>query len=83
MGPPLMDDEWIYGHRPEQIYASIVQGRPEGMPTFRGRLNVHQVWQLVAYVRSLGGLIDSDAAPGRPDGLKGREPEHSLPRQDP
>src|SRR5919112_1234847 len=28
MGPPLMDDFWIYGSAPEQVYATIVQGRP-------------------------------------------------------
>ena len=27
MGPPLMDDLWIYGYEPEQIYHTIVEGR--------------------------------------------------------
>ena len=36
IGPPLMDNEWIYGHDPQQIFASIVEGRPNGMPAFRG-----------------------------------------------
>lgn len=83
MGPPLMDDEWIYGYRPEQVYASILQGRPDGMPAFQGRLTNEQAWQLAAYVRSLGGLADPLAAPGRADQMKSRPPEHSLPRQQP
>ena len=29
-----MDAEWIYGSHPEQIYSDIVQGRPNGMPSF-------------------------------------------------
>ena len=37
IGPPLMDDRWIYGSAPENIYASIVQGRPNGMPAWGGR----------------------------------------------
>src|SRR5215204_6384822 len=32
MGPPLMDDEWLYGSDPEDIFNTIVQGRPNGMP---------------------------------------------------
>ncbi len=28
MGPPLMDDEWRYGGRTDQIVASIAEGRP-------------------------------------------------------
>ena len=56
MGPPLMDDEWIYGSAPENIYTTIVQGRPNGMPSFAGRIPTPQVWQLVTYVRSLSGL---------------------------
>src|SRR4051812_29916280 len=31
MGPALIDDKWIYGSNPEQIYATITQGRPNGM----------------------------------------------------
>src|SRR5204862_1075855 len=56
MGPALMDDKWIYGYNPGQIFASIVQGRPNGMPAFRDRIVDYQVWQLAAYVRSLSGL---------------------------
>ena len=56
MGPPLMDDEWIYGSSPDQIYSTIVQGRPNGMPSFAGKIPSPQIWQLVTYVRSLSGL---------------------------
>src|SRR3954471_23966385 len=56
IGPPLTDDEWIYGSAPQNIFSTIVEGRPNGMPSFRGRLPNYQIWQLVAYVRALGGL---------------------------
>lgn len=53
IGPALMDSVWRYGSEPESIYTTIVRGRPNGMPAFAGRLPDHQLWQLVAYVRSM------------------------------
>jgi cytochrome c oxidase cbb3-type subunit III len=53
IGPPFADADWIYGGEPENIYQSIVQGRPNGMPSYH-RLPPSQVWPIVAYVRSLG-----------------------------
>lgn len=67
IGPPLMDDRWIYGSDPENIFASIVEGRPNGMPSFRGKLPDHQVWQIVAYVQSMGEMAPKAAASGRSD----------------
>jgi cytochrome c oxidase cbb3-type subunit 3 len=67
MGPALMDDKWIYGSDPANIFATIVEGRPNGMPSFRGKLTDDQVWELVAYVRSLSGLTRRDAMPSRDD----------------
>ena len=43
MGPPLMDRTWIYGSSPESVYSSIVRGRPNGMPSFSGRIPQHQL----------------------------------------
>ena len=83
IGPPLMDEEWIYGHEPQQIFASIVEGRPNGMPSFRGKIPDYQVWQLVSYVRSLGGLALSSTAPGRGDELSGGHPPNSNPATTP
>jgi cytochrome c oxidase cbb3-type subunit 3 len=67
MGPALMDDQWIYGSEANQIFASISEGRPNGMPSWRQRLTDRQIWQLVAYVRSLSGLTPKGARPGRTD----------------
>lgn len=53
MGPPLSDNLWIYGSEPGQVYLSIVQGRPNGMPAFSKALPPNAIWQLVSYVRSL------------------------------
>ena len=67
MGPPLIDDEWIYGSAPEQVYATIVQGRPNGMPSFGSRIPTPQVWMLVAYVRSLSAQTPSYSRSARAD----------------
>ena len=80
MGPPLMDSLWIYGAAPEQVFSTIVEGRPNGMPSFGGRIADYQVWQLVAYVRSMSGLVPYYAAPGRSDDLHPGEPETSRER---
>jgi cytochrome c oxidase cbb3-type subunit 3 len=83
MGPPLMDHKWIYGSEPENVYSTIVQGRPNGMPSFRGRIPDYQVWQLVAYVRSMSGLVPHDAATGRPDDMNAREPDQQTETKQP
>ena len=75
MGPALMDDKWNYGSEPANIYATIVQGRPNGMPAFGGHLTNEQVWQLVAYVRSMSGQVREDAAPSRSDEFQTAPPE--------
>ena len=77
MGANLMDAKWLYGHQPGAIYASIVEGRPNGMPAFGGRIPDDQVWQLVAYVRSLSGQLRKDVAPSRSDSLAGAPPENT------
>ncbi|HYC58729.1 MAG TPA: c-type cytochrome [Thermoanaerobaculia bacterium] len=83
MGPPLMDERWIYGSDPEQIFATIVEGRPNGMPSFRGKIPDHQVWQLVAYVQSLSGNVPKDAAGGRQENMQVRKQEQSIPDLEP
>jgi cytochrome c oxidase cbb3-type subunit III len=83
MGPALMDEKWIYGHEPQQVYATIVEGRPNGMPSFRGKIPNEQVWEIVAYVRSLSGLANQWAANGRDDHIKGPPPPNSVPEGTP
>lgn len=75
MGPPLMDANWLYGGKPEEIFSTIVAGRPNGMPSFRGRVPDFQIWQLAAYVRSLSGQVSKSAAPSRDDHLQGKQSE--------
>jgi cytochrome c oxidase cbb3-type subunit 3 len=83
IGPPLMDSVWIYGSRPEQIFSTIVQGRPNGMPSFRDRIPDYQVWELVAYVRSMSGQLSSDIAPSRSDEMPVGKSEQARPKEKP
>ena len=78
MGPPLIDDEWIYGSAPEQVYRTIVEGRPNGMPSFGTRIPTPQVWMLVAYVRSLSGLTPSAARSSRNEHMMNMPGSQSL-----
>lgn len=75
IGPALMDHRWIYGSRPDQIFSTIVQGRPNGMPSFGGRIPEQEVWQIVAYVQSMSGNVRKDAAPQRNDDMQTAKPE--------
>ena len=70
IGPPLMDDKWIYGGEIDQIYLTIAQGRPNGMPAFAGKIPPQQIWQLAAYVRAMGGHGPKAARPGRDDHIQ-------------
>jgi cbb3-type cytochrome c oxidase subunit III len=53
MGPSLADGRWHFGGSPGEVFESIYQGRPEGMPAWGSILSPDQVWILVTYVRSL------------------------------
>ena len=75
IGPPLTDDHWIYGSEPENIYDTIVKGRPHGMPSFDGRIASADIWKLVAYVRTLGGLTPMDTWSPRGDEMEEATPD--------
>jgi cytochrome c oxidase cbb3-type subunit 3 len=83
IGPPLMDALWIYGEKPENIYSTIIEGRPNGMPSFRHKIPDSQVWQIVAYVRSMSGQLRKDVAPSRSDDMNARRSEQRTERKTP
>lgn len=79
MGPALSDNYWIYGGELDQIYHSIRDGRPNGMPAWKDRLTDTQLWQLAAYVRSMGRYVHKDVAPSRDDALQSGKAESRRP----
>ena len=83
MGPPLMDDQWRYGGRIDQIATTIAEGRPNGMPAWRGKLTEDQIWDLAAYVRSLSGLPSKDAVSSRSESMSAGTPQSLTPHAEP
>jgi cytochrome c oxidase cbb3-type subunit III len=53
MGPALSNHAFIYGGEPANIYLSIYQGRPHGMPAWGTVLPNDVIWDLVAYIKNL------------------------------
>lgn len=62
MGPDLTDTYWRYGGSPAEIYKSISEGRPQGMPAWGAMLPADEIWKLTAYVQSLGGSFPAPLA---------------------
>jgi cytochrome c oxidase cbb3-type subunit 3 len=83
IGPPLMDETWIYGSEPVNVYATVVEGRPNGMPSFRNKIPDNQLWEIVSYVRSLSGQLRKDVAPGRNDDMNAHKSEQSSEKKTP
>lgn len=70
IGPPLIKKNWIYGGEPANLFDTIVKGRPNGMPSWGGRIPEYQIWQIIAYVRSLNGEQPASATAGRADTIE-------------
>jgi cytochrome c oxidase cbb3-type subunit 3 len=80
IGPPLIKQEWIYGGEPANLFDTIVKGRPNGMPTWGGRIPEYQVWQLVVFIRSLNDMEPKSATPVRSDTIE-QDPRTLRPAQ--
>jgi cytochrome c oxidase cbb3-type subunit III len=52
MGPDLTDAVWLYGGKPGEIFHTIAEGTPRGMPAWKDKLTNDQIWQLVSYIQS-------------------------------
>jgi len=62
MGPNLTDTYWDYGGAPAQIFKSIYEGRPKGMPAWGRALTADQIWKVVAYIQAQGGAFPAAQA---------------------
>ena len=67
LGPPLGDTAWRYGNSPQEVEASILDGRPRGMPAFKTKVTASEAAKLAAYVRSTSGLARMDSQTPRDD----------------
>jgi cytochrome c oxidase cbb3-type subunit 3 len=61
------------------IVASLHDGRPHGMPAFRNRMTIEQIWQLAGYIQTIGSYAPKAAAPGRDDDKQTRPAENRGP----
>lgn len=52
-GPDLTDDKWFYGGSDTEVFTSIRNGRPGGMPSWSGELSSDQIWKILTFIRSL------------------------------
>ena len=64
MGPALMDDKWIYGSDPANIFETIVEG-PSEWDAFLWQQDTAATrsGNLVSYVRSMSGLSEERRRP--------------------
>ena len=62
MGPDLTDTYWRYGGSPADIYKSIFEGRPQGMPAWGRAIPAPMIWKVVAYIESKGGAFPAKLA---------------------
>lgn len=60
MGPSLRDPVWLYGNRDDQIFDTIAHGRSHGMPSWGTKIPRQQIWELVAYIKSMGTANEPD-----------------------
>jgi cytochrome c oxidase cbb3-type subunit III len=83
MGPSLRGPVWLYGNRDDQIFDSIAEGRSKGMPAWGSRIPEHQIWELVAYIKSMGTPQEPDP-PVEPADEEVPNPEHNtVPNSNP
>lgn len=62
MGPDLTDRYWRYGGSPAEIYKTLWEGRPQGMPAWGRALPPEQLWKLVTYIQSFHGTFPAPLA---------------------
>jgi cytochrome c oxidase cbb3-type subunit 3 len=53
MGRALSNRFFLYGASPANIYLTIAQGRPNGMPAWGSMLPSGVIWDLVAYIEQI------------------------------
>ena len=62
MGPNLTDSYWRYGGSPADIYKSVFEGRPQGMPAWGRSIPSALLWKVVAYIQAKGGAYPASFA---------------------
>jgi cytochrome c oxidase cbb3-type subunit 3 len=53
VGPSLVDPYWKYGHSDAELFQTVTEGRPGGMPAWGTQLGADKIWKVLAYVETL------------------------------
>jgi cytochrome c oxidase cbb3-type subunit 3 len=53
VGPSLVDPYWKYGNSDPELFATVSEGRPLGMPPWGSQLGTEKIWQVLAYMETL------------------------------
>jgi cytochrome c oxidase cbb3-type subunit 3 len=53
VGPSLIDPYWKYGSSDDELFLTVSEGRPAGMPPWGSALSTEKIWQVLAFVETL------------------------------
>jgi cytochrome c oxidase cbb3-type subunit 3 len=53
VGPSLVDGYWKYGNSDAELFRTVSEGRPLGMPPWGAALGSEKIWQVLAFVETL------------------------------
>jgi cytochrome c oxidase cbb3-type subunit 3 len=53
VGPSLVDPYWKYGHTDADLFKTVTEGRPGGMPAWGPQLGSDKIWRALAYLETL------------------------------
>jgi cytochrome c oxidase cbb3-type subunit 3 len=53
VGPSLVDPYWKYGNSDEELFRTVSEGRPAGMPPWGPVLGSEKIWKVLGFVESL------------------------------
>jgi len=65
VGPSLIDPYWKYGKSDDELFTTVSEGRPAGMPPWGATLGTDKIWQVLAFVETLDQTEESGV--GAPD----------------
>src|SRR3954453_6088524 len=75
IGPPLMDSDWIYGASPANIFSTISEGGPNGMPGCGGHVPVSPPGHVAPYVRAGAAFEPQGATSPRSEEMMAKKAE--------
>jgi cytochrome c oxidase cbb3-type subunit 3 len=53
VGPSLVDPYWKYGNSDAELFTTVSEGRPLGMPPWGPQLGTEKIWQVLAFMETL------------------------------